>query len=165
MMMRQPLARVVSGFFHGRHDCGYMRAERWHGPAADTNRTILLAYAVCVRALVAAMLGAGFDAGFRPVPRITAAVAARAAEVVDTAFFVGITEWYQCSVLVLHEQLFGDELLHDAQIARYRVGGSPAAAVEAAQTLKRAGFANPHDDALYLRAKARLWACDVPADS
>jgi len=65
MMMRQPLARVASGFLHGFHDCPSMARLV---PALNTS--LIHQYGACVRGLVTVMLGYGFTPGHqRPLRR------------------------------------------------------------------------------------------------
>jgi hypothetical protein len=73
---------------------------------------------------------------------------------------VGLTENYVCSILHLHTMLFGDEPVRDMQIAAYRVGDH-ARADSVRAVLAGLRFQNPYDEAVYLRARERMWECDV----
>ena len=158
MMMRMPLPRVVSGFFSGLHGCPSLQA-RARNNATDA---LLLDYATCVKGLVTAMLGANHHAGREDVPIVTERVVTRAVEVVENAFFVGLTENYVCSVLLLNSALFGHDTVHDMQIEPYRVGnGSSVSAKRARVVLLAQGFVNVHDELLYDHARRRLWQCDL----
>ena len=114
-MLRHPLARLVSGFFHGFHDCvdskpsGDTRKDMlqllmrrintnhslWHDAVA--NVTVVRAYYECVRGLSTKMYN-GMHSTKTPFFTPTAKDVETAVQKINGAAFVGITELFNASV-------------------------------------------------------------------
>eukprot|EP00457_Paulinella_chromatophora_P008942 gb/GEZN01008991.1/.p1 GENE.gb/GEZN01008991.1/~~gb/GEZN01008991.1/.p1 ORF type:complete len:292 (-),score=-12.96 gb/GEZN01008991.1/:416-1291(-) len=100
MMVRDPLDRIVSGFFHDLHDCKNMSSKSHLAYYAFTNKSnheadqaLLIEYARCVEQCTTLML-LGYECDHKI--SLSRELQRRALSVATNASFVGVTnEWSQ----------------------------------------------------------------------
>ena len=143
-MLRHPVSRLISGFFHNFHDCTNMknRYKLRHKHVTDTqfwenmiaNETIVLEYAKCTQGMATLMLN-GYYRKHVPFQEPTVEETATAIRRIMHIAFVGIQEEWNKSVC-----------LYRAMYGRKDMSTLPFAA----------GRVSPHKDELRMKLRAAL---------
>jgi DNA-binding protein Fis len=157
-MLREPLDRMVSGYFHDLHDldnCSkYTALNEQARLKGMVDKQLVLVYADCTQSIATKMLGAGKNASDNEY-RVTEADVARARYVVENAFFVGITDFFGCSVDKLSALLGIERRPLQTEKMRERNNHTDHDA-QRVRSILQEGFRDRHDEVLYAMAKMRL---------
>ena len=163
VMMREPRDRVVSGFHHNLHDCGWMQKEHDCADQRGVCRNASFArYAACVRGCSMRMLTGSFCGLETDGTRVAGSRAARrsAEPTVGDAIavlskrtgFIGLTGYWSETVCLFHARFGGPCLA--AEFANLRPSAPPEPDADAGVDEWEG---DPQDAALYAEGSNLFW--------
>mmetsp|Transcript_1631 Transcript_1631/g.4232 ORF Transcript_1631/g.4232 Transcript_1631/m.4232 type:complete len:383 (+) Transcript_1631:85-1233(+) len=165
-LFREPQQRLLSGFYHHRHDCPSIRLSRFcFAEDSDSAECLALSsaaatseelepYGRCVGSCQARLVAGYRCAGDVPMPEDLA----KALDRIDRFAFVGLTEEFSRSVCLFHLR-FGGRCL-DVEFVNSRQGGHSSNVSTGYSTTAVSDYVNitlAADVSVYNRAKARFW--------
>mmetsp|Transcript_55795 Transcript_55795/g.103237 ORF Transcript_55795/g.103237 Transcript_55795/m.103237 type:complete len:394 (-) Transcript_55795:14-1195(-) len=165
-LLREPTQRLLSGFYHSRHDCPSIRLSRFcvSEDSASPECTALASvaatpeeldpYAHCVGSCQTRLIAGYRCAGDVPMPSDLA----RALDRIDKFAFVGLTEEFERSVCLFHLR-FGGRCL-DVEFVNSRQGGHSSNSSTGYSTTAVNQYVDislAADYSIYDRARTRFW--------